>query len=77
LTEIKSKKRERLGIDDEMRVFSTMTESRFDLICSQKTGTSIALNLQKKVFKANLFFQLVCREFFKFFSVLQFKNKFC
>ena len=37
LTEIKNKKRERLlGDDDEMRVCLTMTEPRFDLICSQK-----------------------------------------
>ena len=37
LTEIKSKKRERLlGIDDEMLVCLTMTEPPFDLICSLK-----------------------------------------
>ena len=41
LTEIKSKKRERLlGIDDEMRVCLTMMEPRFDLICSQKQAHS-------------------------------------
>ena len=37
LTVIKSEKRERLlGIDDEMGVFLTTTESCLDLICSQK-----------------------------------------
>ena len=41
LTEIKSKKRERLlGIDDEMQVCLTMMEPRFDLICSQKQAHS-------------------------------------
>ena len=45
LTEIKSKKRERLlGIDNEMRVCLTMTELRFDLICSQNQAHPLHLS---------------------------------
>jgi len=62
LTEIKSKKREKLlGIDDKMRVCLAMAKTCFNLICSENKHTH-----RIKFFKATLFVINVPQIFFNF-----------